>query len=151
MKAYYAIMRLIAQHAPINRVRVTALRACGFTIGRNVYISAGTQLSYELKSGNNMLLIGDRVSIGPGVVLVISAHANHSKIAQFISASCAPIVIENDVWIGANATILGGVHLHECAAVAAGAVVNRSVEAQTLVGGVPAKLIRKLEQNERIA
>ncbi|MFM9009234.1 MAG: acyltransferase [Bacteroidota bacterium] len=144
MKAFYAVLRIIAQHAPLNRVRVAALRAYGFSIGRKVYVSAGTQFSYELKSGKGMLVIGDRVSIGPGVVFVISAHANHSMISELLSASCAPIVIGNDVWIGANATVLGGVHIGECAAIAAGAVVNRNVEARTLVGGVPAKLIRKL-------
>lgn len=144
MKPFYSILRLIAQHAPLNVVRVAALRACGFSIGRKVYVSAGTQLSFELKSGKDMLIIGDRVSIGPGVVFVISAHANHSRISEFISASCAPIIVGDDVWIGANATILGGVKIDECAAIAAGAVVHRPVEARTLVGGVPAKLIRKL-------
>jgi acetyltransferase-like isoleucine patch superfamily enzyme len=144
MKVFYSLMRIIAQHAPVNGVRIAALRACGFSIGKKVYVAAGTQLSFELQSGKGMLILGDRVSIGPGVVLVISSHANHSRIMESIPASKAPIVICDDVWIGANATLLQGVTIGKHAAVAAGAVVNQPVEPFTLVGGVPAKQIRRL-------
>ncbi len=57
----------------------------------------------------------------------------------------APVVIEPGSWIGARATILGGVTIGEGAVVAAGAVVTRSVPPDTLVGGVPATVIRELD------
>jgi acetyltransferase-like isoleucine patch superfamily enzyme len=148
MKVFYSLMRIIAQHAPVNGLRIAALRACGFTIGNKVYIAAGTQISYELKTGKGMLSLGNRVSIGPGVVLVISSHANHSRITQVLPAIAGPISIGDDAWIGANATILHGVTIGEHAAIAAGAVVNQAVEPFTLVGGVPAKLIRNLKEQK---
>ena len=54
----------------------------------------------------------------------------------------APIVLGKNVWIGSNATILQGVTIGDNAIVAAGAVVTKDVEANTIVGGVPAKFIR---------
>lgn len=53
------------------------------------------------------------------------------------------IVIEDDVWIGYNAIILGGVTIGTGAVIAAGAVVTENVEPYSIVGGVPAKLIKK--------
>ena len=59
--------------------------------------------------------------------------------------SYAPIHIGKNVWIGANATVLAGVTIGDGAVVAAGAVVNKNVEPNTIVGGVPAKVIKKIE------
>lgn len=53
-----------------------------------------------------------------------------------------PIVIDNDVWIGDNVTILKGVHVHSHSVIAAGAVVTKDVPEYAIVGGVPAKVIR---------
>ena len=57
----------------------------------------------------------------------------------------APIRIGNDVWIGANATVLPGVTIGDGAVVAAGAVVTRDVEPLTVVGGVPARPLKRIE------
>ena len=59
--------------------------------------------------------------------------------------SYAPIHIGKNVWIGANATVLAGVTIGDGAVVAAGAVVTKNVEPKTIVGGVPAKVIKKIE------
>ena len=55
-----------------------------------------------------------------------------------------PITIKDNVWIGANVTILPGVTIGENAIIAAGAVVNKDVAANTIVGGVPAKYIKSI-------
>ena len=60
-----------------------------------------------------------------------------------------PIVIGRNAWIGANATILAGVKVGENAIVAAGAVVSKDVPANTIVGGVPAKVIRMIKQDNK--
>jgi acetyltransferase-like isoleucine patch superfamily enzyme len=59
---------------------------------------------------------------------------------------CKPIVIKRNAWIGAGATILPGVTDGENAVVAAGAVVSKDVPANTVVGGIPAKILKTIEQ-----
>ena len=56
----------------------------------------------------------------------------------------APIVVKDNVWIGAHATILAGVTIGENAVVAAGAVVTKDVPANTIVGGVPARVLKTI-------
>ncbi len=61
----------------------------------------------------------------------------------------APIHIGKNVWIGANATVLAGVTIGDGAVVAAGAVVTKDVEPNTIVGGIPCKVIKKIEIKDR--
>ncbi len=90
--------------------------------------------------------IGNRTLIGPGVRICTGTHSNDMEDRRAaLGTSCAkPIIIEEDCWIGANAVILPGVRVGRGSTVAAGAVVTRDVECMTLVGGVPARQIRKL-------
>lgn len=60
------------------------------------------------------------------------------------------VVIENDVWIGANVVILPGVHIADGAVIAAGSVVTHDVGAYEIVGGIPAKLIRRRYSPQQI-
>jgi acetyltransferase-like isoleucine patch superfamily enzyme len=85
------------------------------------------------------ITIGHGVAISSGVTIRDSD--NHSINGN--TAISAPIVIEDHVWIGLNATILKGVRIGSGAVVAAGAVVTSDVPRNTLVGGVPAKVIKQ--------
>ena len=109
------------------------------TLGKSVFINEGC--CFQDQGG---IEIGDNVLIGQQVVI---ATLNHDlapdKRANMIPA---PVKIGNSVWIGAHATILGGVTIGDNAVVAAGAVVTKDVPANTVVGGVPAKTIKKIEE-----
>ncbi|MBX5165264.1 MULTISPECIES: sugar O-acetyltransferase [unclassified Rhizobium] len=113
---------------------------CGLNIsvGANVFINQGCHF---MDMGG--IAIGDDVMIGPKVTIVSAGHpVSPSKRRNGITA--APVIIGKNVWIGAAATILQGVTIGENAVIAAGAVVSRSVPANSMVAGVPARVIKHL-------
>ena len=91
------------------------------------------------------LTIGSRVLIAAQAVLTTRGHPE--ELPRFGRVVDAPIVIEDDVWIGAGAIVLPGVTVGRGAIVAAGAVVTSSVASMTIVGGVPARPIRSIQQD----
>lgn len=106
-------------------------------IGKNVFINHACSF---LDMGG--ITIEDEVLIGPKVNLITENHPlNPADRKSLISK---PILIKRNAWIGANATILPGVTIGENAVVAAGAVVSRDVPDNSIVGGVPAKLIKQI-------
>lgn len=107
-------------------------------IGKHVFINHACSF---LDMGG--IVIEDHVLIGPKVNLITENHPTDP--AQRRSLICKPILIKRNAWIGAAATVLPGVTIGENAIVAAGAVVSRDVAANTIVGGVPAKLIKTID------
>ena len=106
-------------------------------IGRNVFINAGCHFQ-----DHGGVTIGDGCQIGHNVVF---ATLNHGLRPEARSHTWpAPIVLGRNVWVGSNATILQGVTIGDNAVVAAGAVVTKDVAANTVVGGVPARIIRQI-------
>ncbi|ELW9450756.1 sugar O-acetyltransferase [Burkholderia cenocepacia] len=117
-----------------------ATGGAGMKLGRNVFVNQNCTF-YDLGG----LEIGDDVMIGPNVSLITSSHpVEPSRRRDGVIAK--PIVIERNVWIGAGATIIGGVTIGENAVVAAAAVVTRDVPPNTQVGGNPAKIIRSIAE-----
>lgn len=108
-----------------------------FRLGAFSYIGPLTSIAPGVCAGN-YVMFGPRVVIvgkdhrfdRPGVPIIFSGRPDP-----------APTLIESDVWIGANVTIIAGVRIGRAAIVAAGAVVTRDVPAYSIVGGVPAKVI----------
>ena len=88
------------------------------------------------------ITLGEGAFIAPHCVLATEYHPEDP--AHRHELRTKPIVIGRNAWIGANATILAGVKVGENAIVAAGAVVSKDVPANTIVGGVPAKVIREI-------
>jgi acetyltransferase-like isoleucine patch superfamily enzyme len=111
------------------------------SIGRNVFINSGCRFQ-----DHGGITIGDGALIGHNVVLATLNHdIDPGKRSNMYPK---PIFIGNNVWIGANATILPGVTIGEGAIVAAGAVVTKNIPSNVIVGGVPAKIIRRIESNQ---
>ncbi|MFT6328332.1 MAG: maltose O-acetyltransferase [Bermanella sp.] len=88
--------------------------------------------------------IGDDVMLAPGVLISTATHPLEPKKRNKGIESAHAITIGNSVWIGMGAKILPGVTIGDNAVIAAGAVVNKSVAANTVVAGVPARLIKQL-------
>lgn len=105
-------------------------------VGRNVFVNQNCTF-YDLGG----LDIADDVMIGPNVSIITSGHPVEPFQRRTLVVA-KPIVIERNVWIGAGATIIGGVTVGESSVVAAGSVVTKDVPANTLVGGNPARVIR---------
>jgi acetyltransferase-like isoleucine patch superfamily enzyme len=107
-------------------------------VGERVFINMGCK--FQDQGG---ITIDEGALIGHNVVLATLNHLlDPSKRAGM---TYAPIHIGKNVWIGANATVLAGVTIGDGAIVAAGAVVTKDVEPNTIVGGVPARVIKKIE------
>ena len=91
--------------------------------------------------------IGDYVMIGPNTLITTVNHPISPKKRRRHLGQAKPVVIGNDVWIGGGCTILPGVTIGNNVVVAAGSVVTKDVPDNCIVGGVPAKIIREIEDD----
>ena len=108
-------------------------------IGRNVFFNGGCR--FQDQGG---IYIDDGALIGPMVVLATLNHEQDPEHRGNLFPK--PIHIGKKVWIGANATVLPGVTIGDGAIVAAGAVASKDVPSGVIVGGVPAKIIKRVER-----
>ncbi len=146
-----------------NRLRAAVYRLCGVRVGGGTMILGTMTLSgsgpvwKRFTLGENCLVttplfadlgteisVGSNVALGHHVILITSQHDMSHSERRCGALSHAPIRIEDGCWIGARATVLPGVTVGAGSVVAAGAVVASNVPPNTLVGGVPAKIIKEL-------
>jgi acetyltransferase-like isoleucine patch superfamily enzyme len=114
--------------------------------GKNIHIGKNVFINFDctfLALGG--IIIEDDVLIGPKVSLITENHPLNPQERKGLTGKS--IHIKENAWIGANATILPGVTIGKNAVVAAGAVVSKDVPDNTVVGGIPAKLIKVLEDD----
>lgn len=93
---------------------------------------------------NAPINIGNNILIGPNVQFYTPTHPLDHRFRRNWEATFASITIEDDVWIGGNAVICQGVTVGAGSVIAAGSVVTKNVPRGTLVGGIPAKVIKSL-------
>jgi maltose O-acetyltransferase len=154
-------------HLSFNYLRTSIWRAAGLRVGERsrimgpLHITGNGPWQDRLVIGRGTFLtgpvridlgapvhIGDRVRIGHGVTLLTIDHEIGGP-EQRCSTTCArPIRIGDGVWLASGCLILPGVSIGRGAVVAAGAVVTRDVPPDTLVAGMPARVVRSLTQPE---
>lgn len=131
----------VGMRMPYNRIRIRSLRKMGYSVGNDVYLPSDLKIAHNFVYHRGELTIGDRVSIAPSVIIILSSHSNYSSTWKQVSNKDESVVIGNDVWIGAGSIILNGVTIGEGAVIGCGSVVVRDVDPHTIVAGNPAKPI----------
>lgn len=111
------------------------------SVGKNVFVNSGC--CFQDQGG---VEIGDGCLIGHQVVFATLNHALDP--AKRAGMYPAPVKLGKNVWVGSHATILAGVTVGDNSVIAAGAVVTRDVPPDTVVGGVPAKVIKHIEKDD---
>ena len=142
-------LRYMATKPFIKRLGIVRIYE-GVTFWYPYRISIGNNTSlneWVFLQGYGGVVIGDRVRIGHRASIISSDHKIASRDVPFTESGliAGRVIIEDDVYIGANSTILKGVRLGRGSDVAAGAVVTKDVEPFTIVAGVPARKIRDRE------
>ena len=117
----------------------------GIKIGRDCLVG-----EYSVIRGQGGVEIGDRVYTSPFTQIIAVNHVFDDPQRPFVEQGITAqgIVIEDDVWLGAGAVITDGVRVGRGAVVAAGAVVTRDVPPHTVVGGVPARVIKEIDGSD---
>lgn len=113
-------------------------------IGEFVYANTGLTIVDD-----SPVTIGDRVMFGPHVTIATAGHPVHPGARLDGRQFSAPVVIEDDVWVGAHVVIMPGVTIGHGSVIAAGAVVTANVPPMVVAGGVPAKVLRPITDADR--
>lgn len=140
--------KFIATYYPEATVRKKYLEHLGVEFGDGSYVNTGFIKMPPNTKAVERVVIGKHVSVGPNLVCVCEANANNGEeintypyVANRATRK-GDIIIEDDVWIGANVTILPGITIGKCAVVGAGSVVTKDLEPYGVYAGVPARKMR---------
>ncbi len=140
-------VKLVANYYSDARIRKLYWERLGVSMGKNTYANLGFTTTSNFKK---LIFIGDNVSIAPNVTIVCDSCANNGREINSIPevrehlTKCEPVIIEDEVWLGAGVIILPGVRIGRCSVIGAGSVVTKDVEPYSIYAGVPAKKIRGL-------
>lgn len=144
-----------------NRVRGFLLRPAFKYCGRNFQIASGVKMGWtsNIEIGDNVfianycwiqgksgIVLEDEVMLGPFTCLASNNHGRKNRSWRFGLGRCAPITMKKGSWTGSHVVITAGVIVGEGSAVAAGAVVTSDVLSDRLVGGIPAKTIKRFTE-----
>ncbi|MBN2260713.1 MAG: acetyltransferase [Clostridiales bacterium] len=166
---YYGIgIKMPSSDRPMNfgskRFRRLLVKKLFKSVGKNVNIEKGVFFGNgsEIKIGDysgigldaqlsGPISIGNHVMMGPQVMIYTSNHNYNSKDLPMVfqgNSDPKPVIVEDDVWIGARSILLPGVIVGKGSIIAAGSVVTKEVPAFSIAGGNPAKVIKMRFENE---
>ncbi len=115
--------------------------------GKNIHVGARFTANFNVTILDGAeVRFGDYCMVGPGTLISTTGHPLEGEERRQRLAISTPISIGDDVWIGGNCTILSGVHIGSNVVVAAGAVVTKDVPSNSVVAGVPARVVRTLSE-----
>lgn len=135
----------IGAYTLLRSVNVPVELACG--PGARLTIGAQCSLNYGVSVGcTGEVRIGNRVRLGPYTMVVDTQF--HHPLRRAERPPPRPVVVEDDVWVGAKASIMPGVRIGRGSIVGTGAVVTRDVAPFSIVAGVPARIIDKLDPDQ---
>ncbi|MDO4491859.1 MAG: sugar O-acetyltransferase [Lachnospiraceae bacterium] len=116
--------------------------------GFNIHFHGLAVINYNVVMlDTSPIHIGAGAFIAPGVCLACSGHGIHPSQRSRVLTS-APIILEDNVWIGANAVVTGGVTIGAGSVIAAGSVVTKDIPAGVIAGGTPCKVIREITEDD---
>ena len=145
---YEAQYRHLKQMLGAVGERVWIAKTFNCDCGKNIFIGNDFTGNHNLTILDiREVYIGSHVMIGPNTLITSVGHPLSPNGRRQYHAFAQPVRIGNDVWIGGNVTILPGVTIGNNVVVAAGAVVTEDVPDNTLVGGVPARKIKEIEDD----
>jgi len=136
---------LVMHHAELHVYNFRGIPNAGIKIGQDCLIG-----EFNVIRGQGGVSIGDRVYTSPGTQIIAVNHVFDDPEKHFIDQGITAqgIIIEDDVWLGSNAVVTDGVRIGVGAVVAAGAVVTEDVPPHSIVGGVPARIIKKVGESQ---
>jgi acetyltransferase-like isoleucine patch superfamily enzyme len=136
---------LIMHGAVLHVYNFRNIPHAGITIGKDSLVG-----EYTVIRGQGGVTIGDRVYTSPHSQIIAVNHIFNDPDRPFSEQGITAqgITIEDDVWIGSGAIITDGVRVGRGAVVAAGAVVTNDVPAHTVVGGIPARVIKEMRKDD---
>jgi len=165
LQAYNVAARLLPPRAG-GELRARLMRLAGFQVGAGTVVNGALKISgprgllQQLRIGENCrldadcvldlsdkLTIGDNVTLEPGVMILTSTHELDFPAHRAGKLLLNPVIIGSGVWLRARSIILPGVTIGEGAVVEAGAVVNKNVESNARVGGIPATRLEVLKSD----
>lgn len=150
---------------PYNAIKAQLIfKLIGLKYKKNVYFAPPFYCDYgkNIQIGCNFysnmnctildaakVTIGDNVLFGPNVSLITASHPIHGEMRKLELHCGIPIVIEDDVWIGGNATVLPGVTIGKGSVIGAGSVVTKDIPESVVAVGNPCKVIRKITNEDK--
>ncbi len=134
---YLEIGDMVRIWSNVNRCRLAVKKGGRLIIGNNV------RLNGPIISASREIRIGNNCRIAPQVYLMDGDF--HSIADRMVEAEARPIIIEDDAWLATRSMVLKGVTIGKGAVVAAGAIVTKDVPPYTMVAGIPARIVKRIE------
>jgi acetyltransferase-like isoleucine patch superfamily enzyme len=143
--------RFLAMYFPNAEIRRRFWMATNVILGKGTYLNPNVTIMDDYMSEDILLEIGENCSIASGVVFAPYSKHNNSKILRELNIldqyeKVEKILVGNDVWIGANCTIIAGAKIGNCCIIGANSMVNKTIPDYSLAYGNPVRVIKDLRK-----